>query len=61
MAGNFKNKAYSNTSKGSSGKDSNAYWYHRSQLNKQDKLIEEWLRSKGKKNFLTHKVGGPVR
>lgn len=48
MAGNFKNKAYSNTSKGSSGKDPEAYWYHQTQSIKQDRLIEQWLQSKGK-------------
>ena len=48
MAGNFKNKAYSNTSKGSNNKDSQAYWYHQIQSKKQDRLIEQWLESKGK-------------
>ena len=44
----FKNKVYSNTSKGSSRKDVNSYWYHRTQELKQDKLIKQWQESKGK-------------
>jgi len=48
MAGNFKNKAYSNTNKGSSNKDPEAYWYHRNQDQAQEKLIQEWLKSLGK-------------
>lgn len=57
----FKNKAYSNTRKGTSVKDNDSYWYHHSQKKKQDKLIEEWLNSTGKKIKLTHKVGRPAR
>jgi len=55
----FKNKAYSNTRKGTSVKDNESYWYHYSQEKKQDKLIKEWLKSK--KIKLTPKVSGPVR
>lgn len=57
----FKNKVYSNTSKGSSVKDTEGFYYHYTQQKKQDRLIEEWLESKGKKIKLTNTKGWRAR
>jgi hypothetical protein len=44
----FKNSVYSNTSKGSSNKDSNSHWYHKRQEQQQDRLIKQWQQIKKK-------------
>jgi len=43
---NFKNKAYSSTVKTRTGQDHSAHYYHKSQEQKQDKLIQQWLNTK---------------
>ena len=43
---NFKNKAYSSTTRTRSGQDHSAHYYHKSQEAKQDKLIQQWLETK---------------
>ncbi len=44
----FKNRVYSNTSKGSAPKDSESFWYHHNQQQKQDRLIKQWQQEKKK-------------
>lgn len=46
---NYSNKTYSNTGKTSKGQDFAGYNYHRTQAQKQDKLIKIWLKQTKKK------------
>ena len=41
----YKNKAYSNKTRTSSGKDYEGYFYHLNQEQRQDRLISEWLKT----------------
>ena len=44
----YKNKAYANNSKSGSPKDYTGYHYHKTQQDKQDKLIADWLKTNKK-------------
>jgi hypothetical protein len=42
---NFKNTAYSNTRRTSTGKDAAAHWHNKKQLEQQDQRIALWLKN----------------